>query len=302
MTNPSGGQIMKLHRLLIFLTIVSLCLMITACRGHGGSSIGYGEVIVHMTDAKPLLPEGADQATNLTVTFTEILVHKSGGGWISLPLVGEPPHTVDLLQFINGNTTEIVPPVLLEFGKYTQIRIILSEARISFDNGQNWDQVVIPPEHLKTDKNFTIDVNEPEAVDIIIDFDLSQSLVVTDLFGTPSYKLNPVLHIVDALETATINGEIDHGSFIVGHNAKVTVYVPNSGFPGVYEEYTRIEVSESGTDPTEFSIYWLDPHQVYIVEIDFDPDLDNGLEFSEDINFNDIEPEEVWNLNMGITI
>lgn len=292
---------MKLHRLLIYLLIVSSLLMITAC-GGGGGSIGSGEVSMSITDAKPLLPEGAGNVTNLWVTFTDVLVHKSGGGWISLPLSGDSPYIIDLLQFNDGKTTEIVPPVLLEFGKYTQIRIILSEARISFDNGQNWDQVVIPPEHLKTDKNFTIDVNEPEAVDIIIDFDLSQSLVVTDLFGTPSYKLNPVLHIVDALETATINGEIDHGSFIVGHNAKVTVYVPNSGFPGVYEEYTRIEVSESGTDPTEFSIYWLDPHQVYIVEIDFDPDLDNGLEFSEDINFNDIEPEEVWNLNMGITI
>jgi len=293
---------MKLHRLLIFLTIASSCLMITACGGNGGGSIGYGEVIVHMTDATPVLPEGADQATNLTITFTEILVHKSGGDWISLPLVGDPSHTIDLLQFINRNTTEIVRPVLLEFGKYTQIRLIVSKAKISFDNGESWDQVVIPPEHLKTDKYFTIDVNEPKALDIIIDFDLSQSLEVTDPFGTPSYKLIPVLHIVDASETATINGEIDQGSFIVGHDAKVTVYVPNSGFPGVYEEYTRIEVSDSGTDPTEFSIYWLDPHQVYSVEIDFDPDLDNGLEFSEDINFNNIKPEEFWNLNMGIPI
>lgn len=294
---------MKLHRLLIFLTIVFSFLMITACGGDGGGSIGYGEVIVHMTDAKPLLPKGADQATNLWITFTGVSVHKSGGGWISLPLAEDAPYTIDLLQFINSNTTEIVPPVLLEYGKYTQMRLIIKSAKIRFDYDPNTDSpVIIPPEHLKTDENFIFDVTEPGPIDIIIDFDLSQSLVVTDPFGTPSYKINPVLHIVDALETATINGEIDHGSFIVGHDAQVTVYVPNADFPGVYKEYTKIEVSESGTDPTEFSIYWLDPDQVYSVEIDFDPDLDNGIEFSEDVRANDLEPADVWNLNMGTPI
>ena len=293
---------MKLHRLLIHLLIASSFLMITAC--GGGSSQGYGEVKMHITDAKPLLPEGAKNVTNLWITFTGVLVHKLGGGWISLPLTGNlPSNTIDLLQFYNGKITEIVPSVLLEYGKYTQVRLIIESATIRFDDDPTTDSpVIIPPEHLKTDKNFILDVNKPEAADIIIDFDLSQSLVVTDLFGTPSYELYPVLHIVRASEAGTINGKIDQGSFIVGHNAKVTVYVPNSNFPGAYEEYTKIEVSESGTDPTEFSIYWLAPDQVYSVEIDFDPDLDNGFEFSGDIIFNNIEPEEVWNLNMGIPI
>ena len=88
---------MKLHRLLIFLTIASSFLMITAC--GGGGSIGYGEVAMHITDAKPLLPEGAGNVTNLWITFTDVLVHKSGGGWISLPLAGDSPYIIDLLQF-----------------------------------------------------------------------------------------------------------------------------------------------------------------------------------------------------------
>ena len=49
---------MKLYRLLIFLTIASSFLMITACGGGGGGSIEYGEIAMHITDAKPLLPEG----------------------------------------------------------------------------------------------------------------------------------------------------------------------------------------------------------------------------------------------------
>jgi len=292
---------MKFHRLLIFLTIASSFLMITAC--GGGGSIGSGAVAMHITDAKPLLPEGAGDVTNLFITFTGISVHKSGDGWISLPLAEGPSHTIDLLQFINSKTTEIVPPVLLEYGKYTQIRLKIESATIRFDDDPTTDStVIIPPAYLKTDKNFILDVNKPEAVDIILDFDLSQSLVVTYPFGKPSYKLNPVLHIVRAAEAATITGEIDQGSFILGQNVQMTVYIPNPDFPGAFKEYTKIEISDSGTDPTEFSIHWLDPDQVYSVEIDFDPDLDNGFEFSEDVSANDLEPGEIWVLGGGTPI
>jgi len=80
---------MKLHRLPIYLLIASSFLMITACGGGGGGggSIGSGEVSMSITDAKPLLSEGAENVTNLWITFTGVSVHKSGGGWISLPLI-----------------------------------------------------------------------------------------------------------------------------------------------------------------------------------------------------------------------
>ena len=290
---------MKLYRLLIFLTIVSSCLMITAC-GEDGGSRGYGIVSMHITDAKPLLPERAGNVTNLWITFTDVLVHKSGGGWISMPLAGDSPYIIDLLQFIDGKTTEIVPPVLLEYGKYTQIRLALESATIRFDNDPTTDSpVVISQEHLKTDKNFLFDVDDPKAVDFIIDFDLSQSLVVTDPFGTPSYKLNPVLHIIRATKAATIKGKIAQGSFIAGQIAEVTIFIPNPGIKGGYQEYSKLEVSDSGTDPTEFSIYWLDPHQVYSVEIRFDPEFGNGIDFSENASADDLESGEVWNLNEG---
>jgi len=289
---------MKLYRLLIFLTIASSFLMIAACGDDGIGSTRYGEVLVNMTDAKPLLPEGAENVTNLLISISGVSVHKSGGGWISLPLEEGSPHTIDLLQFINSNTTEIVPPVLLEYGKYTQIRLEIESATIRFDNDVESD-VVIPSDHFKTDKNFLFDVNKPGPIDIIIDFDLSQSLEVTDPFGTPSYILNPVLHIVDASKAVTIKGKIAQGSFVVGQKAEVTVFTPNSAIQGGYEEYTKIEVSESDTDPTEFSIYWIVPDEDYRVEIKFDPDFVNGVNFSEDVSAAGVEPGEVRNLNGG---
>ena len=289
---------MKLYRLFIFLTIASSFLMIAACRDGGIGSIRYGKVLVNMTGAKPLLPEGAENVTNLLISIKGVSVHKSGGSWISLPLGENSPLTIDLLQFINGNTTDLVPPVLLEYGRYTQIRLEIESATIGFDNDVE-SAVVIPPNHFKTDKNFLFDVNDSGPIGIIIDFDLSQSLKITDPFGTPKYILNPVLHIVDALKVVNINGKVAQGSFVVGQNAEVTVFIPNSGVQGGYEEYTRIEVSESGADLTEFNIHWLDPKQVYSVEIKFDPDFGNGVDFSEDVSADDLESGDVWNLNKG---
>jgi hypothetical protein len=291
----------KIYRLLIFIIIASSFLMITACGDGGEGSIGYGRVSVHMTDAKPLLPEGVENVTKLLISITGVSVHKSGGGWISLPLKEGPPHIIDLLPLINGKKTEIVPPVLLEYGKYTQIRLEMENATIRFDSDAESD-VVIPSDHLKIDKNFLFDISEPGPIDIIIDFDLSQSLEVTNPFGTPSYRLNPVLHIVKALQAVTINGKITQESFVAGQNAEVTVFIPNSGIQGGFKEYTKMEVSESDTDPTEFRIYWLVPNKDYVVEIRFDPDFVNGVEFSENVSANYIDPGEVWNLNGGSPI
>jgi len=267
-----------------------------------------------------LLPEGV---TNLWVTFTEVLAHRSGGGgWESLPMP-RTPYTLDLLQFWGGNTTELVPPVMLVSGKYTQIRLVIAEvdgAFIRFDNdNQKKYPVVIPSENLKTDKNFDFDVETGRAASILIDFDLSQSLVVTyDGLGTPSYKLKPVLHIVSASEAATINGEIPNESFVDDKNAIVTVFYNNidpESPPGEdnYEEYTKVVVLNPNSSPsppssptpsqpssptpsqpsTTFTIYWIVPNSGYEpprgdyrVEIDLN-DEDYSCDFYDEEIFLD---------------
>ena len=121
-------------------------------------------------------------------------------------------------------------------------------------------------------------------MDLLIDFDLSQSLVVTDDgSGTLSYKLKPVLHIVDFFKAATISGEIVEGS-----DATVTVSVFNPD-PAVqdYEEYTKVDVVwESGTGATEFVIFWLVPNEGLIpprdYKVEIDVDKDDTVNYSKD--------------------
>jgi len=257
---------MKALKFFTLYCLVSISLFVAACGGGGGGggSSDSGTVAMSVTDAKPLLPENV---TNLFVEFSEVWVHKSGEGWRQLALV-ESPYTIDLLQFQDGNTTELVPPTKLDFGKYTQVRIAVSSAMIRFNNGGTTEDrtVVVPSENLKTDKNFIFDVAGSSAVDIVIHFDLSMSVVTSGPASNPTYKLKPVLHLFDEpLQAATIEGSISFGA---SEKATIVVISNSNG-----EEYTRVEVPKSAIpDPTEFSIFWIVPNQEYTVQIDIGQD------------------------------
>ena len=205
---------MKRFKLFCGFSICVVMLATLSCSDGGGSSsttASSGIVTMSITDAKPMLP--AD-ITAFKVKFDEVLVHKSGGGWISLPMA-ESPHVIDLLQFIDGDTTEFVPPVRLEYGKYTQVRIVISEAWITVSEGNNEIEyvVTIPSENLKTDKNFVFDVEDPTGVDIIVDFDLSMSLKVYNNTSPSTYTCKPVLHLAETRKAATIVGHINDVAF-----------------------------------------------------------------------------------------
>ena len=266
---------MKGSTIIILICFVSLSLFTVACDGGSGSS-GSGVVTMSVTDAKPLLPENV---TNLFVEFLEVWVHKAGEGWIELDLV-KSPYTIDLLQFQDGHTTELVPPAILESGKYTQVRIVVSAATIRFENEDQKREdltLEIPSENLKTDKNFTIDLSDDSAMYIVIHFDLSMSVVVSGAEPDLTYKLKPVLHLFeDPLQAAIIEGGIDNSSFDdLDDEGKATVVVESNG--GVY---TQVEVSQSTDDPTIFSIFWIVPNQEYTVKIDINQNNSIDCEYT----------------------
>ena len=260
---------MKASRLSILIISLSFMLMFAGCGSDGGSGSDSGVLSMDIADSKPMLP--VEDVEQFFVTFTEVLAHKSGGGWMSLPLAVEPEYTIDLLQFYGGNATELVPPVELETGKYTQIRLVVSKAEIVIDGDPY--PVDISSNDLKTDKNFDFLVEGGGAADITIDFDLSKSIVVT---GLNEYKLKPVLHIVDTFEAARITGSITDQTFFDNDSvpATITVYLdqePIGTIDSGDEVYTKVEVPEHETETeTAFSIFWLVPHNNYIIEIDMD--------------------------------
>jgi hypothetical protein len=257
--------------LLLFLSGLPLTMSLLSCGGGGSgggtSDNGSGTLSMNITDAKPVLPPGT---THVFVTIDEVSVHKDGGSWITLPLA-QSPYTIDLLQFSDGKTTHLVPPASLTSGKYTQIRLGVTGGSIVFDtNGDGTDVETVPLEvpsgNLKTDKNFDFEVYGGGAVDLTVDFDLSQSIVVE---GNGTYKLKPVLHLVDTQEAATIRGTIPAAAFGSTTEATVTVWWDKDTSctldENVDEIYTQVVVESS--DPN-FEIFWLVPDEAYIVQID----------------------------------
>ena len=281
-------------------SLICSLLFVISCGGGGDASTNdSGTVTMSVTDAKPSLPENA---SSLFITFSEVWVHKAGEGWIELGLVDENPYTIDLLQFYDGTTTELVPPTKLSSGKYTQVRIGVDSATIRFDIKNEAGEVIdtrdetleIPSENLKTDKNFNIDLEADSAMDIVIHFDLSMSVVVSGTESDPTYSLKPVIHLFeDPQQAATIEGYLSSSSFVGSNSATIIV------LDGEQEEFTRVEVEkESDTDPTWFSIFWLVPNKSYEVQIDFDP-TDDAIDYNEIIQSDDLYEGATFELNTG---
>jgi len=261
----------------LFLVLVASILI----GGCGGDGDGSGTLTIGIADAKPSLPV---DALHVYVTFDEVRVHKAGGSWESLPLP-ETPYTIDLLQFSDGATTHLVPPVELEAGKYTQIRFGVTEGRIEVANGPDIP-LTVPSGFLKTDKNFDFDVEGGGAVDLTVHFDLSQAIVAQ---GNGQYHLKPVLHLQETQAAAKIQGSIAATSFGGLAEAVVTVEFQS-------EQYTRVLVEKPElTDPVPFSIFWLVPNQAYHVEVE----VEGFVPYEEDVGASNLGSGQTFILNGG---
>ncbi len=202
---------------------------------------------------------------SLFVTFDSLEAHHVELGWISLPLL-TTPCVVDLLQFSGDRKTEIVPPVELPTGKYTQIRIGVAEAKIVTDTDQTIP-VKVPSNSLKTSSSFEFEVKGGGSVDLVCSFVLNKSLHIT---GNGKYMLKPVLHLAVAREAATITGVIPPGLFGPAAEKAEIVVIWNKNENNAVDEgdefYTCLTVRKEQTANTQFKIRWLAPSRDYIVQ------------------------------------
>ncbi len=274
------------------LALLAVILLGGAC-GCGDSS-GPGTVAVSVADAKPRLPVDTE---GVLVTFDEVSVHKAGGDWASLPMP-ETPFTVDLLQFSDGRSTRLVPPVELDSGRYTQVRLVLADNQagqdpvncLVLDGGQKIP-LTVPSGFLRTDKNFEFEVEGGAAVDLTVHFDLSRSIVAQ---GNGRYHLKPVLHLQETAQAARIQGTIAASSYGDSDEAVVTLIVS-----GDTEPYTSVVVEKlAGVDPVPFTVYWLVAGVSYEVEVE----VEGRQPFVETVGALDLEPGETFVLNGGLPI
>jgi hypothetical protein len=274
-----------------------LVLILAGCSGGGGSgtgTVGYGTITMDITDAKPFIDPGP-QPDELNLVIEEVLVHQTGGGWISL-MMPENPFEINLLAFYDGMKTQLVPPSPIPAGDITQIRMVISSAYMVFYNDPGADVIEpidldVPSGKLRTDKKCGLWMGEGDALRITIHFDLSQSVVKSG----DVYKLKPVIHLFDNnLDSAyTICGNITTESFL--DPPEQVVATVNYVGPDTDGEipYTKVWITKDEEDEfrTYFCVYWLVPlpsdDESYVVRLNRIGDSE--LSFEEPLTKSDLE-------------
>lgn len=160
-------------------------------------AVGQGTLVLKITDKI-----GLTNVSSIEITISKVEVHKAGigetvnetnetietnetttSGWET---VVEESNTFNLLE-ITG-VEELLGEKNLSSGKYTQIRLEVSEATITIGGEEN--ELKIPSKKFKLIHPFTIEENKTTT--LVLDFDASESVVQAG----PQYILKPVIKVI----------------------------------------------------------------------------------------------------------
>ena len=171
-----------------------------------GASVGTSSLTLMLKDSP------FSDAKALLVSFSEVNVHASGGGWVTVPFAaGASSRTCDLKKLETAQDILGVGP--LPAGHYTQLRLVVSSAAIYFQNASSGAAcapsiaapagtnapVDIPSGELKLNREF--DLASSGGTTILLDFDGDQSVKLTGNGnghgnGGGNYMMTPVIGIV----------------------------------------------------------------------------------------------------------
>lgn len=175
-----------------------------SARSAPGPSVGTSSLTVMLKDSP------FSDAKALLVTFSEVNVHASGAGWVTVPFAGgASSRTCDLKKLETGQ--DILGVGALSSGHYTQLRLVVSSAAIYFQNASSGPAcapsigtpaginapVDIPSGELKLNREFDLASNG--GTTILLDFDGDQSVKLTgngNGRGAGKYIMTPVIGIV----------------------------------------------------------------------------------------------------------
>ncbi|MEN8193124.1 MAG: DUF4382 domain-containing protein [Bacteroidota bacterium] len=186
----------KKNLLNVFILSILSMFLIFSC-SDSTSPEGNGILSLYLTDA----PSSYDA---VNITFSEVSAHLVPD-WI--PVVGDTV-TANLLDFNNGETL-LLGSESLPAGKYTQIRLHISDASITVDGVPA--SMTVPSGELKFGPQFTIE--EGMTYELVIDFDASRSVVVSGTEENPEYKLKPHIRVVPKARTGSISGNVTNHEF-----------------------------------------------------------------------------------------
>lgn len=188
-----------MNQSLRYLTVIGFTGALAACGGDGSSgSIDSGEtgsVSVGLTDAP------VDSAQEVNIEVTALVLQPSDGERRRFEL--EFPEPINLLDLQGGAFESLISNEEVPAGGYNWMRIELGDDNtVVVDGGIH--QLTTPSARGVQTSGFTVPAGGE--VSFTIDFDVRKSLV--NPVGQNSYRLKPVLRLVDNSETGIITGTV----------------------------------------------------------------------------------------------
>ena len=242
---------MKKYQFLSVIIIIISILYLGCEKDSTGLEPGMARLNVYVTDAAALYD-------SVNITFSQVSAHIDSQ-WITIK--GDPV-TVDLLEWTNGNKL-LLGSADVPAGKYTQVRIIIDEAKIGV-NGDVFPLTV--PSGAQTGLKFgpQFSIEEGSVYDIVFDFDVNQSIVVNGPKKDPkSYKLKPHIRMVAIAVAGSISGMVSNPQDLPIAYAKQADNIITSSLVDTTSGYFMLGFLSGG----EYTISIVDT---------------NGLEFNKD--------------------
>jgi hypothetical protein len=186
-----------------------------------------GFLTLRVTDAP------VDDAAEVIIVFTGVELQRGPASTVNIDF--DTPRSLDLLQFRNGQTANLLDghPVLP--GEYESLRLKISAeqnlqngSRIRLRDGRQFP-LFIPSgaeSGLKLNRRFT--VAQGGITRLIVDFDLRKSVVAPPGLA-PNWILRPSLRLIDELQYGSLVGSVDVPALAAAQQTSVADCAP-----GVY--------------------------------------------------------------------
>lgn len=178
--------------------VVAAMLVTCACAGSPSAPTQGARLSLLIRDSP------FHDAKAVVVTFSEVTAHTAGGGWAVLPFADAQSSRSCDLKKLQG-AQDVLGVGELAAGWYTQLRLVVSDAVLYFDNeatgpacaasigapaGQS-ARVSVPSGEVKLNRPFELTMDG--ATTIVLDFDGDKSIHQT---GNGRYMMTPVIGIV----------------------------------------------------------------------------------------------------------
>lgn len=204
---------MKKYFVILFLLALAIfisgCIGILTTPGEDSIAPGKGRLEIYLTDSSENYKANDPETySEVNITISGIKVHlagEDGGEWIECGLIGERDIEYNLIDL--KDTLILLSNEDLKTGKYTQVRLFITNPNILLYEGVEVITLVIPSADqtgIKLIHPFEIIKNG--TIELTIDFDAEKSIVKTD---NGEYILKPVIKVWSIIVTDTtenVNG------------------------------------------------------------------------------------------------